>query len=66
MISEEKLKEFKKICKKRFGEHLSDQDVLEKATKLSWHFGKKVAKVIWLAEDKHFSKRMPKISYKRN
>jgi len=34
MISKEKLKEFKKIYKKRFGEHLSDQVALEKATKL--------------------------------
>ena len=34
MISEEILKEFKKIYKKRFGEYLSDQVALEKATKL--------------------------------
>ncbi|XOB46629.1 MAG: hypothetical protein ACKKMV_00380 [Candidatus Nealsonbacteria bacterium] len=34
MISKEKLKEFKKIYKKRFGEYLSDQAALEKATKL--------------------------------
>ncbi len=34
MISKEKLKEFKKIYKNRFGEHLSDQIVSEKATKL--------------------------------
>jgi len=34
MISKEKLKEFKKIYKKRFGEYLSDQVTLEKATKL--------------------------------
>ena len=35
MISEERLKEFKKIYKKRFGKNLSDQSALEKATKLS-------------------------------
>ena len=34
MISKEELKEFKKIYKKRFGENLSDQVALEKATKL--------------------------------
>ena len=34
MISKEKLKEFKKIYKKRFSEDLSDQVALEKATKL--------------------------------
>ena len=34
MISKEELKEFKKIYKKRFVEHLSDQVALEKATKL--------------------------------
>ena len=34
MISKEKLKEFKKIYKKRFDENLSDQAALEKATKL--------------------------------
>jgi len=34
MISKEKLKEFKKIYKKRFGKNLSDQVALEKATKL--------------------------------
>ena len=34
MISKEKLKELKKIYKKRFGEYLSDQVALEKATKL--------------------------------
>ncbi len=34
MISKEKLKEFKKIYKKRFDENLSDQVALEKATKL--------------------------------
>jgi len=34
MISKERLKEFKKIYKKRFGENLSDQIALEKATKL--------------------------------
>ena len=34
MISKEKLKEFKKIYKKRFGKSISDQVVLEKATKL--------------------------------
>ncbi len=34
MISEEALEEFKKIYKKRFSEHLSDQAALEKATKL--------------------------------
>jgi len=34
MISKEKLKEFKKIYKKRFGGYLSDQVALEKATKL--------------------------------
>jgi len=34
MISKERLKEFKKIHKKRLGEHLSDQTALEKATKL--------------------------------
>ena len=34
MVSKEKLKEFKKIYKKRFSENLSDQVALEKATKL--------------------------------
>ena len=34
MISKKELKEFKKIYKKSFGEDLSDQDALEKATKL--------------------------------
>lgn len=34
MISKEKLKEFKKLYKKRFGENLSDQVALEEATKL--------------------------------
>ena len=34
MISKESLEKFKKIYKKRFGEHLSDQAALEKATKL--------------------------------
>jgi len=34
MISEERLEEFKRIYKKEFGEDLSDQDALEKATKL--------------------------------
>ena len=34
MISREKLKEFKKIYKERFGEYLSDQVALEKAIKL--------------------------------
>ena len=34
MISEERLKEFKKIYKKRFGKRLSGQDALEEATKL--------------------------------
>ena len=34
MISKESLEEFKKIYKKRFGENLSDQVALEKATKL--------------------------------
>ena len=33
-ISEESLKEFKKIYKKRFGRNLSNQVALEKATKL--------------------------------
>lgn len=34
MISEESLKKFKQLYKKRFGEELSDQDALGKATKL--------------------------------
>jgi hypothetical protein len=34
MISKEKLEEFKKIYKKRFGENLSNHVALEKATKL--------------------------------
>ena len=34
MISKERLKEFKKIYKKRFGKNLSDQSALEKAIKL--------------------------------
>ena len=34
MISEERLEEFKKIYKKEFGEDLSDQIALERATKL--------------------------------
>lgn len=34
MIYKEELKEFKKIYKKRFGENLSDQVALEKATQL--------------------------------
>jgi hypothetical protein len=34
MISEKALKEFKKIYKKEFDIDLSDQDALEKATKL--------------------------------
>ena len=34
MISSKELEEFKKIYKKRFGTDLSDQDALEKATKL--------------------------------
>ncbi len=34
MISREEVKKFKEIYKKRFGEYLSDQVALEKATKL--------------------------------
>ena len=34
MISKEKLEEFKNIYKKRFNKTLSDQDALEKGTKL--------------------------------
>ncbi|MGB2762136.1 MAG: hypothetical protein WBC21_01190 [Minisyncoccales bacterium] len=34
MISKESLEKFKKIYKKRFGEDISDQVALEKATKL--------------------------------
>ena len=34
MISKERLKEFKKIYKRRFGKILSDQVALESATKL--------------------------------
>jgi hypothetical protein len=33
-MSKKALEEFKKIYKKRFGEYLSDQAALEKATKL--------------------------------
>jgi hypothetical protein len=34
MISEERLKEFKRIYKKKFGKEISNQEALEKATKL--------------------------------
>jgi len=34
MIPKDNLEKFKKIYKKRFGEYLSDQVALEKATKL--------------------------------
>jgi hypothetical protein len=34
MISKERLEEFKKIYKKKFGKDISDQDALEQATKL--------------------------------
>lgn len=34
MISKEQLEKFKEIYKNQFGEELSDQDALEKATKL--------------------------------
>ena len=34
MISKEKLEEFKNIYKKRFNKTLSDQDAIEKGTKL--------------------------------
>lgn len=34
MISKERLDEFKRIYKKEFGEEISDQEALEKATKL--------------------------------
>ncbi|MFA5300230.1 MAG: hypothetical protein WC389_18740 [Lutibacter sp.] len=34
MISKESLEKFKQIYKKRFGKNLSDQDALEKASKL--------------------------------
>lgn len=34
MISKERLEEFKRIYKKKFGKELSNQEALEKATKL--------------------------------
>lgn len=34
MISNEQLEEFKRIYRKQFGRNISDQDVLESATKL--------------------------------